>query len=318
MSAHRYWRLLVSSTDQGAYVAVAEIQFRGEVGGASLFGSGTPSASSVLGEPTYGAAMAVDGNTATFWQNNSVIPCTWQYDFGAGNDVDLAEVYILPRQDSTTLAPQKWSLLYSDDGTNWTTAVAYCGRVAWTTSAKTFAAYYPAAVSGGHQYWRINIKSTSDGSYGGFSEIELRPTDGGSDQCGLGSSGVPAASSTLGEPTWGAARAVDGTTSTYWMSASGIPCSWQYDFGTAQKVLQVAITPRLDALTIAPAEFDLDYSDNGADWTTLGTFTDISWPDTDQQLFTAVEAPTGPTPAQLMRHGTWFGSGVKQRMWWGK
>jgi len=29
-------------------------------------------------------------------------------------------------------------------------------------------------------------------------------------------------------------------------------------------------------------------------------------------------SPTGPTQAQLMRHGTWFGSGVKQRMWWAK
>ena len=31
------------------------------------------------------------------------------------------------------------------------------------------------------------------------------------------------------------------------------------------------------------------------------------------------DAPAeGPTQAQLMRHGTWFGSGVKQRMWWAK
>jgi hypothetical protein len=27
---------------------------------------------------------------------------------------------------------------------------------------------------------------------------------------------------------------------------------------------------------------------------------------------------TGPTQAQLLRHGTWFGDGVKQRMWWTK
>jgi len=26
----------------------------------------------------------------------------------------------------------------------------------------------------------------------------------------------------------------------------------------------------------------------------------------------------GPTQEQIMRHGTWFGSGVKQRMWWAK
>jgi len=31
------------------------------------------------------------------------------------------------------------------------------------------------------------------------------------------------------------------------------------------------------------------------------------------------EPPPGATGmAVLMRHGTWFGSGVKQRMWWAK
>jgi hypothetical protein len=31
-----------------------------------------------------------------------------------------------------------------------------------------------------------------------------------------------------------------------------------------------------------------------------------------------VTPPSGPTQEQLLRHGTWFGSGVKQRMWWAK
>lgn len=26
---------------------------------------------------------------------------------------------------------------------------------------------------------------------------------------------------------------------------------------------------------------------------------------------------SGPTQDKLLRHGTWFGQGVKQRMWWG-
>jgi hypothetical protein len=29
-------------------------------------------------------------------------------------------------------------------------------------------------------------------------------------------------------------------------------------------------------------------------------------------------APTGPLMAQLMRHGTWFGDGIKQKMWWAR
>ena len=32
----------------------------------------------------------------------------------------------------------------------------------------------------------------------------------------------------------------------------------------------------------------------------------------------AFPLPSGPTQAQLLRHGTWFGSGVKQRMWWAR
>jgi hypothetical protein len=34
-----------------------------------------------------------------------------------------------------------------------------------------------------------------------------------------------------------------------------------------------------------------------------------------QRIYTT---PPGPTQAQFLRHGTWFGSGVKQRMWWAK
>jgi hypothetical protein len=40
------------------------------------------------------------------------------------------------------------------------------------------------------------------------------------------------------------------------------------------------------------------------------------------QVFVQVEYAepeiSGPLMAQLMRHGTWFGSGIKQKMWWAR
>jgi hypothetical protein len=30
------------------------------------------------------------------------------------------------------------------------------------------------------------------------------------------------------------------------------------------------------------------------------------------------EVTTGPTMAQLMRHGAWFGDGIKKPFWWAR
>jgi hypothetical protein len=48
----------------------------------------------------------------------------------------------------------------------------------------------------------------------------------------------------------------------------------------------------------------------------FGEFDDVILDDADWP--SPAVPPSGPTQAQLMRHGTWFGSGVKQRMWWAK
>lgn len=54
---------------------------------------------------------------------------------------------------------------------------------------------------------------------------------------------------------------------------------------------------------------------SGADW-----HTHTDQPSSDLSLYAVYEAapPSGPIQEQLLRHGTWFGSGVKQSMWWAK
>ena len=291
MTAHRYWRIKIDSTTNGSYIGAAEIQFRGSVGGASLFGGGTPSAS----DASIGAAaLAVDGNTSTYWMGSYTGYGWFKYDFGAGNDVDVAEVYILPRQDAATISPNIFHLQYSDDDSSWTTTVTYCHReVAWSTAGKAFApAYFPSPVSGGHQYWKIHVTDTPQGSYVGFAEVELRATAGGANQCGATAPGIVTASSDL-DLSRGWVKSVDGSTGTYWQSGTGsFPEWWTYNFGNAQVVTEVAITPRVDVYSVGPSEFVVYSSDDGTNWTEEGTFTEVTWPNANQQTF----AVGGPPP----------------------
>jgi hypothetical protein len=301
MAAHRYWRIYVRSTPYGSQAGLSEIQFRGSIGGASLFGGGTPSAY------TYdngAAANAVDGNTSTYWQGGLSGYTWWKYDFGAGNEVDVAEIYMVPRSDAASIGPLIWDLQFSDDDTNWTTSVTYKTRSAWSGSTpKIFApAYFPEAVEGGHRYWKLNVTATQQGSYVGFSEIELRASISGANQCGATAPGIPLASGE-NDPVVGS---VDGVSGTYWQSYSGLPGWWAYDFGTAQKVLEIAIIPRVDVYTLGPTTFDVLYSDDGSEYTLSKSFTDVVWPNADQQLFELDEEeppPGGGTQGLFFANG---------------
>jgi hypothetical protein len=80
-----------------------------------------------------------------------------------------------------------------------------------------------------------------------------------------------------------AGNAFDGNLATYWWSGSVFPYLLQYDFGSGQEkdIDQVIIKPDP---SYWPRSFEIQYSDNGTDWTTVDSVTNIpsyssySWP----------------------------------------
>jgi hypothetical protein len=134
---HRYWRLTMPTLPSGGSLAVAEILFRGEAGGPLLTGLGTPFASSwYLGpvNPSFGPANAFnnDGPTGSYYLSQTA-PITLGYDFGVGNSVQVKQYGLMSTLNYPTQMPATWTLEFSDDGVNYTTADTRSG-ITWSAS----------------------------------------------------------------------------------------------------------------------------------------------------------------------------------------
>jgi hypothetical protein len=140
MAAHTYWRLNIAGTDGGSTLTVAEVQMRTSVGGANAATGGTATASSGT------AANAFDGNNSTNWALSSGTVGWLQYQFGSAQDI--VEIAVTAPSATTTNAPNRWSLQYSDDGSNWTSAAIVGGQTSWTSNEqRVFTnSSYPVAI----------------------------------------------------------------------------------------------------------------------------------------------------------------------------
>lgn len=137
MAAHRYWRLLCKASQSGSNVGVGELQMRTSIGGSNVATGGTASASTFQG--AYTAAKAFDGLTTDTgagngWASNggysggvpgSANTFQWlQYDFGSGNDKDIAEIVIFcPGASGLGIAgmPRMFDFQWSNDAATWVT-----------------------------------------------------------------------------------------------------------------------------------------------------------------------------------------------------
>lgn len=123
MAAFRYWRL-ITRVPETTHVLFAEVQFRTSIGGANVISGGTASASS-FEAGTNTPDHAIDGNPATDWSPSNFTPgltAWWQYDFGAGNEKDIVEVYLQSRPSLNAYNPEVVWLARSNDGVTWENA----------------------------------------------------------------------------------------------------------------------------------------------------------------------------------------------------
>lgn len=145
-SAHRYWRLLVSTNEVNSFevtsstLAIAEIELRETISGSDVTGSGTASADSTSGGTT--AADAFDNNTATKWSSGTAGYPHWiKYDFGSGNDKSIVEVALTSPSSTPTQCARDFDVQWSDDDSAWTTAFSVYGEDQWTaTETRVFSA----------------------------------------------------------------------------------------------------------------------------------------------------------------------------------
>lgn len=242
MAAHRHWRLYCrKNAGNGSFTGLSEIELRASASGADETGGGTAGSSGSIQAGT--AAACFDNNTGTGIQWNGTGAGQYvSYDFGSGNDEEIVEVSVLPRHDAANRTFAEFDVQYSDDGSAWTTdwSGSYTAWVIGTPVVFT----KPGEVA--HRYWRVRLDENFLGTGGTFavSEVEMKDTVGGGDQC---SGGTASARTTFSGWPASNAFADDGTTSAYSSSGGSEDCEWlQYDFGSNKDIIEVTLLGRDD------------------------------------------------------------------------
>ena len=138
-----------------------------------------------------------------------------------------------------------------------------------------------------HRHWRLYITAPAT-AYINVGELEFHETVGGADVLAGGT-----ASASSEYPGFPAANAVDDTIVSAWSAGAGPPTWWAYDFGlgVAKDIIEIKMYPRQGWTSRTPTEFDMQYSDDGTNWTTSFSVS-ITWSSEVWQTF-----PPPPPPA---------------------
>lgn len=294
MSAHAYWRLLVTATSGGggSSAAVCELEMF-DTSGAALCSGGTPSASSYYGDVnTYGPAKAFDGNLVgtdgSFWSSNGMGGGGEWVAYQFASAVDVASFRLTGRVGYTLQYPTVFKLQYSDDGTIWTDATGSLSAT-WDEYARrrcSFPVGSPA--SGLYCMWRVRALSTQSGTTPSCAKLEFRSAMGGSDQTD--------ATNGIADSLWGTqypSLAFDADASTLW-NCNVTNVGWLgFAFSTPLSIVEATWTVRNDAYyTQGPSSCVLEASnDGGATWTQIGnTLSPATWAQGATQTLTFVGA----------------------------
>lgn len=133
ISAHRYWRVLITAMQVGNPRAIfPEIEMRESVGGADVtstsFATASTTAPSSLAEGAFNnSGHSINSNN--YWEPNAGPVGQWiGQDFGAGNEKEIVEMKFW--QNASYALPQV-DIQYSDDGSLWTTVHSVTYTPSW-------------------------------------------------------------------------------------------------------------------------------------------------------------------------------------------
>ena len=139
----RFWRMyFTGSTSQVRYMGAGQVDMAESVGGVSVIGAGTPSASSERSS-SYEAQDSFNGSSGDHWNTafDLQLPSWLQYDFGVGVAVDINEINVIGAAGFNENLPMFSSALIqsSDDGTAWATQWVIQPQNVWADSeARSF------------------------------------------------------------------------------------------------------------------------------------------------------------------------------------
>jgi hypothetical protein len=124
-----------------------------------------------------------------------------------------------------------------------------------------------------HQYLRLYITNNNGGVGLVLAEMQVKDTPGGSVQIPTSSS----ASDTY--PGYPSTNLHDNNIATWWNSnADSVYPKWaSYYWASAKRIAKIDLIVLSTYTTYAPRDISFQVSDNGTDWTTLNTYTNLTW-----------------------------------------
>lgn len=135
-------------------------------------------------------------------------------------------------------------------------------------------------------YWRLRFASGPwNANYVSLSEIEMRATEGGADQCSGGTATASTENTGIGAT---AAKAFDNDNSTVWETTSGNGVnSWiRYQFASAVAVNEISVRNWASWPLEAPKDIVVEYSNDGSSWTEAWTISQCyAWAAGETKVF---------------------------------
>jgi hypothetical protein len=151
LSAHRYWRLLMTSGLTVAELYLLDTNATTLTGTWSTNNAGNGAASNVA-----------DGNGGTFWGASAYgttgAPNWLELDLGAGNSAIVDQIQMTARTGFQSQTPTDFKLQYSDDNATWTDACAIAASINWGSGQRRIFRVRPYIV----QFYMLPL--TSGGS----------------------------------------------------------------------------------------------------------------------------------------------------------
>lgn len=134
MRGHNYWRVNITANNGGIYVCIPELSFLDASGNnnSGLFVNRLFS-SQFVDSADNSAVAAFDGSTLTQWTNAMTSAEYLGMHFSVPIAIDRVTL-TASLIGQGTYAPKNFTIDYSDDGINWTTAVTVLNQTGWGTA----------------------------------------------------------------------------------------------------------------------------------------------------------------------------------------
>lgn len=241
----------------------------------------------------YYAYQAFDTNDGTFWIGTGGGTDWIQLSLGVGKAI--LETYSLKcnRSGLSTRAPKAWTMLGSNNGTDWDTLDTVADQTGWTNlEVRQFTCDTQTTA---YRWFRLNISANNgDATYteivevtemsGTLEEVDFAPHNMSANN--LPSPYVASSSTAYFEPY----TAFNGTLAAYWLGNNAGVDWLQLDIGSGNSKILGKYTIYVNQVpeaARAPKVWTMLGSNNGSDWDTLDTVTgQTAWASGEAREFT--------------------------------